>query len=97
MPRSIDEILQQADKLADRFEQHEPDPSKIRDATALRDLVRAFKNRAEAERRLVLAVAKAREDGHSWNLIGTMIGTSGEAARQRYGHAAGTNSERGER
>jgi len=37
-----------------------------------------------AERRLVEAVATARADGHSWAMIGNMIGTSGEAARQKY-------------
>ena len=31
------------------------------------------------------AVSVARADGHSWAAIGTMVGTSGEAARQRYG------------
>lgn len=32
------------------------------------------------------AVVQARADGHSWAAIGAMVGTSGEAARQRYGH-----------
>lgn len=29
-----------------------------------------------------------RRQGHSWSSIGAMVGTSGEAARQRYGRAA---------
>lgn len=32
------------------------------------------------------AVAHARESGYSWAFIGSLIGTSSEAARQRYGH-----------
>jgi hypothetical protein len=34
------------------------------------------------------AVAVARAEGHSWATIGAMLGTTGEAARQRYGHLA---------
>jgi hypothetical protein len=88
MPRSIEEILQQADQLADRFEHHDPDTSKVVDAAALRALRKAFQTRAEAERRLADAVSLARAQGHSWAAIGSMIGTSGEAARQRYGQPA---------
>jgi hypothetical protein len=39
-------------------------------------------SRSEAERAINDAVDHARERGCSWALIGT----SGEAARQRYGH-----------
>jgi hypothetical protein len=34
------------------------------------------------------AVAVARQSGYSWRAIGTVLGTSGEAARQRYGAAS---------
>lgn len=88
MPRTTQEILDQADELAARFENHEPDPTSSDDAGALRDLRTAFSNRADAERALVAAVDAARAAGHSWASIGAMIGTSGEAARQRYGRAA---------
>ena len=40
--------------------------------------------RADSERHLVEAVIAARADGHSWAAIGAMVGTTGEAARQRY-------------
>jgi hypothetical protein len=85
MPRTIDEIVNQAEELAARFEDHEPHADDIRDATALRELRRTFLARAEAEQRVTDAVEKARADGHSWATIGAMVGTSGEAARQRYG------------
>ena len=86
MPRTVEEILNQADELATRFEGHEP--ANIKDAAALRAVRLAFQERAEAERRLADAVAAARAEGHSWAAIGAMVGTSGEAARQRYGRTA---------
>jgi hypothetical protein len=85
MPRTTDEIINQAEELAGRFEDHEPDVDDIRDASALRELRQAFLARAGAEQRVADAVRKARADGHSWASIGAMVGTSGEAARQRYG------------
>lgn len=39
----------------------------------------------KAERSIAAAVTDARAHGFSWATIGTMLGTSGEAARQRYG------------
>ena len=83
MPRTTEEILAHADQLARRFEEHEPDGG--RDATTLRELARAFEVRARAEADLASAVATARADGHTWAAVGAMLGTSGEAARQRYG------------
>jgi hypothetical protein len=85
MPRTAEEIINQAEELAARFEDHEPDPDAIRDATALREVRTAFLARAEAEQRVIEAVEIARADGHSWASIGAMVGTSGEAARQRFG------------
>jgi hypothetical protein len=90
MPRSLREILEKADELADRFESHEPQPDRIVDSDSLRLVHEAFRERAHAERELAEAVATARADGQSWAAIGAMLGTSGEAARQRYGHPART-------
>ena len=85
MPRTAEEIISQAEELAARFEDHEPDADDVKDASALRELRHAFLARAEAEQRVTEAVEKARVEGHSWASIGAMVGTSGEAARQRYG------------
>lgn len=87
MPRTAEEIINQAEELAARFENHEPDADDVRDASALRELRQAFLIRAEAEQRVSEAVLRARAEGHSWASIGAMVGTSGEAARQRYGRA----------
>ncbi len=86
MPRSLKEILEQADKLAALFEDH--NPTDVKDAAALQALRGAFRERAEGDARLAAAVSAARADGHSWAAIGAMVGTSGEAARQRYGNPA---------
>lgn len=84
VPRTIDQIITRAEELAARFEKHEPTPEAIRDAEALRRVRNAFLARAEAEQLVREAVGKARAEGHSWASIGAMVGTSGEAARQRY-------------
>ena len=85
MPRTTKEIIDQADALARRFEDHVPDPSTMKRADPLRQVREAFLTRARAESDLLDAVGAARADGQSWSAIGAMLGTSGEAARQRYG------------
>jgi hypothetical protein len=45
----------------------------------------AAARRAEADRALLEAVVDARQHHVSWAAIGKLLGTSGEAARQRYG------------
>jgi hypothetical protein len=85
MPRSVKEIIEQAEELARRFENFEPDPADRARSRSLAAVHRATLARAQAEATLAEAVAKARADGHPWSAIGAMLGTSGEAARQRYG------------
>ncbi len=85
VPRSVPEILAHADELARRFEDYEPRPDDERDPEAhiaLRDAVIA---RSQAEQGVLEAVAGARGHGYSWSAIGSLLGTTGEAARQRYG------------
>lgn len=86
MPRTMDEILAQADELAKQFETRDlPGEAKKLDATALRAVREAFEDYALAQKRLAERVSVAKAMGFSWAAIGTMLGTSGEAARQRYG------------
>lgn len=84
MPRSVEEILQHSDELAARFENYEPDPSDELDPAAVAALRAAVLERSAAERHLIEAVRLARAARLSWSAIGTLVGTSGEAARQRY-------------
>ncbi len=82
MPRSLQEILEHADELKRRFEEHEPND--VRDAAPLHAIRKAVTDRAATERRVAETVATAREAGVSWSAIASMLGTSGEAARKRY-------------
>ncbi len=84
MPRSVEDILQHADELAERFENYEPNPADELDAGAVALLRAAVQERSQAERHLIDAIRAARESGMSWAAIGNFVGTSGEAARQRY-------------
>jgi len=84
MPRSIQEILDQADELADRFENYEPDPGDERPVEEYL-LERAALARARSERQIVDAVATARSKSIPWQRIGQLLGTSAQAAQQRYG------------
>lgn len=89
MPRSVQEILAHADELAARFENYRPAPGDERDPAVYLALRAAVASRSDAERAIRAAVHDAREHGYSWAFIGKIIGTSGEAARQRYGHKQG--------
>lgn len=84
MPRSIQDILDHADELARRFEEYEPDAADERPVEEY-ILQRAVLNRARSERQIVDAVVTARGAGISWGKIGEILGTSAQAAQQRYG------------
>jgi len=85
MPRTVQDILNHADELASRFEDYEPTATDERDPHAFSALRDAALARSDAERSIKTAVEHARAHGYSWALIGSVLGTSGEAARQRYG------------
>lgn len=83
MPRSIQEILDHADELARRFEEYEPSEGDERPVEDYQ-LQRAALARARSERQIVDAVVAARIAGISWARIGGLLGTSAQAAQQRY-------------
>lgn len=87
--RSIDDLKARADELADVFEDYDPQPG---DKDAPLQPVMAVKlaawRRDVAELELANAVRTAREQQISWREVGEAIGTSGEAARQRYSASA---------
>jgi len=85
VPRTVQDILNHADELARRFETYEPAQADERDAQVFAALRDAALSRSDAERSIRAAVDDAREHGCSWAFIGSLLGTSGEAARQRYG------------
>lgn len=83
MPRSIQQILEHADELADRFEAYEPSTEDEIDV-ATYELRQAALQRARSERRLADAVTDGRRAGLSWRQIGAELGISAQAAQQRY-------------
>ena len=89
MPRSLDELMARADELAETFEAYEPH-SADRGEPPLMALRRLAFQRSMMERELTDAVRQARKAGTSWAKIGSELGTSGEAARQRYADKVGT-------
>ena len=90
MPRSIQEILDHADELAKRFEDYEPDPKDERPVEEYL-LERAALARARSERQIVDAITTARTKGVTWTRIGELLGTSAQAAQQRYGNVTSTS------
>jgi hypothetical protein len=88
MPRTLQDILDHGEELARRFEDYRPEPGDERDPEAVIALRQAVMARSDVERAIQEAVAVARSQGYSWRTIGALIGTSGEAARQRYGAKA---------
>jgi hypothetical protein len=81
----VQDILDHADELSRRFETYQPAAADERDAQVFAALRDAALSRSNAERSIRSAVDDAREHGYSWAFIGSLLGTSGEAARQRYG------------
>lgn len=88
MPRTSEEIIAHAEELAMRMPDIRPAPGDTRDPDCLMALREAVRRRAAAEQRIIETVQAARRGGYSWASIGTQLGTSGEAARQRYRHAS---------
>lgn len=86
MPRSLQEIMDQAEALAGEFETFEPtEPEEVAVLRAA-----AFR-RARAEADVAAAVEAAVLSGASWRQIGGAVGTSPQAAHQRYAAVAGAH------
>lgn len=86
MPRSIQDILDHADELAKKFDDFDPEQAQeISPEEYL--LQRAVIERARSEQHIIDAVIGARRAGMSWLSIGVLLGTSAQAAQQRYGAA----------
>lgn len=85
MPKTLKQLEAHAEALADRFENYEPREQDRRDPSNSRTLETAVRRRAEVERSIAEAVERMRRDGSSWATIGAILGTTGQAAQQRYG------------
>ena len=85
MPKTLTELEKHAEALADRFEGYVPREPDARDPQLSRALDTAVRRRAQVEREIADAVGAMRSDGSSWAVIGSLLGTTGQAAQQRYG------------
>ncbi len=90
MPRTRAQLQEAAD-AAERW-LDSLDPAAIAspdtDASRLRRVGDAVRSVARSQVELAAAVAAAREHGHTWTQIATMLGTSRQAAQERYGEMA---------
>lgn len=81
MPRSFEEIIRLSESMSESLESDDAEPGLSREEATVRA---AALRRALAEAELGEAVAAARAAGLPWQRIGDAVGTSGEAARQKY-------------
>ena len=65
-------------------------PESLRDASHFRRIIEARKGLDAAEKELRDAVAAARDAGDSWTVIGAALGTTKQAASQRFGKGTGS-------
>jgi len=90
MPRTREQLQQAADD-AERW-LDSLDPAAIAspdvDASHLRRIGAAVRAAATSQVELADAVAAARQHGHTWTQVATMLGTSRQAAQERYGEPA---------
>lgn len=66
------------------LDQLDPTTVEARDASHVRDIIAAADDLAAAEEKLRRAVAEARAAGDSWTAIGAALGTTRQAAQQRF-------------
>lgn len=88
MPRNAQSIIDHADELAAAFEVAEPKPLDDDQHAAVFDLRDAVVERGRAEAKVQAAVTRARAAGVSWTVLATVLGTSRQAAQQRYGESS---------
>lgn len=67
----------------------DPATTPARDAVHIRRIVAARKHLSESEQELRDAVAEARAAGDTWSMIGIALGTTRQAAFQRFGKNVG--------
>ena len=86
MPRTREQIEKAAADAEAWLDQLDPDDPNVTvdDMTDLRDIAAAVAAREGVERQLEAAVAKAHDNGRSWNQIARILGMSRQAAQKRF-------------
>lgn len=90
MPRTREQLQQSADEAERWLDSLDPSAIASPDADASRlgrigDAVRAV---ARSQAELADAVVEARAHGHAWTQVAAVLGTSRQAAQERYGELA---------
>ena len=85
MPRSLSDLIHQADFYAKQFEDYPTGSENAIDSDTFNALWAAGQQKSALENSIAVLGVKARSEDMSWKLIGQILGTTGEAARQRYG------------
>lgn len=92
MPRTREQLQEAADAAERWLDSLDPaaiaSPDTDTDASRLRRVGDAVRSVARSQVELADAVAEAREHGHTWTQIAAMLGTSRQAAQERYGELA---------
>jgi hypothetical protein len=87
MPRTREELEQAAAEAEAWLDTFEPDDASVAEVADLRAVTAAINKIAGAQAELEAAVLAARANGRSWGMIAIALGTSRQAARQRYEEA----------
>lgn len=77
-----------ADELAARFENDDFGATESIEVDGLTGLRKAVVELSDAQKNIEIWIAQCRKQGKTWGAIGEVLGTSGEAARQKYGDPA---------
>jgi hypothetical protein len=94
MPRSLSELIEHADFYTKQFEDYPTSSEDAIDSDIFKALWSAGQQKSALENSIAELVIKARSEDMSWKLIGQILGTSGEAARQRYGSLVKNNPKK---
>jgi hypothetical protein len=84
MPRTREQLEQAAAEAEAWLDQLDPETTPAEDISDLRAVAEAVVSVAAAQTHLEATVRAARAHGRSWGRIGIALGTSRQAARERY-------------
>lgn len=84
MPRTKPAAAEDAEATEKWLDSLDPTQLDFRDASHVRAIIAANEALAAAEESLRKAVAEARAAGESWTVIGAALGTSKQAAHERF-------------
>ena len=84
MPRTPEQLAAAAAETEEMLDNLDVDQAQPEDISDLRAIATALDSVAQGETALAAAVNKARANGRSWARIGTALGTSKQAAHDRF-------------